>query len=225
MRLYYPLLSEPMLFEENKINVLTLENNKEYFKLVKNLLNQIETDDGEFILSKNYDEILLSKNCFVITDLFSIKFNDKKILNLIYKSLSKISNNEENYIETINTIEKFVSYFKDICNESPYDLSVNDEFDVVEIFKMLGIKINAKQEELTEKIIDYLSLIVELKGNVLFVFVNLKCFLNEEDLKDFYNEIFLRKINVLLLENHSSSSLKEYEKNIVIDNDLCEIIY
>lgn len=77
---------------------------------------------------------------------------------------------------------------------------------------------------LSEILPDYLKTATELGSTILFIFVNLKCFLSNENLKELYAYIAYEKINVLLIENTYRELPDSNEEVILFDQDLCRII-
>lgn len=60
-------------------------------------------------------------------------------------------------------------------------------------------------------------------GKIVFFICNLKTWLTEEELSILYKDVFYRKINIVLLENHVLDSNLGCEVYRIIDSDLCEI--
>ena len=56
----------------------------------------------------------------------------------------------------------------------------------------------------------------------LFVFVNLKAFLSENEITLFYQSVFYEKLSVLLLESGQKEPVRSCEEMRIIDKDLCE---
>ena len=80
MRIVHKDISNPIIINENKINILVLENKKFFIDKINELINQINGDYGDyFLFDLNDEELLISKNCEILTDLFSLDFDSKKI--------------------------------------------------------------------------------------------------------------------------------------------------
>ena len=86
MRIVHKDISNPIIINENKINILVLENKKFFIDKINELINQINGDYGDyFLFDLNDEELLISKNCEILTDLFSLDFDSKKIKSAILK--------------------------------------------------------------------------------------------------------------------------------------------
>lgn len=73
--------------EDNIIYTLVFENKKYYRENIIELINQYKGNEGSFILSSDNKEISFDKNSYIITDIFNIDINNKKVLSKIYSSL------------------------------------------------------------------------------------------------------------------------------------------
>ena len=72
--------------EDNIIYTLVFENKKYYRENIIELINQHKGKEGSYILSNDNKEILFDKHSYIITDIFNIDINSKKVLTKIYNS-------------------------------------------------------------------------------------------------------------------------------------------
>ena len=61
-------------------------------------------------------------------------------------------------------------------------------------------------------------------SEVLLVLINLKIWLTESQIKEFYRAIVSKKIRVLLIEVVQSEAVYLYEKKLQVDNDFVELL-
>lgn len=223
MRLVHSLFENHIDFYENQINVLAIENRKFMAELIQEINNQINGISGRFVLSDNERELKLDKSCELIVDYFNIDFNNRKNLTQLYKVMNKISIDEDMYDETIEMKSQLLRFLYDIEDHVEYSISIDEEFDMISVFKAIDIKFDIEELNFVEKLIEYLMLSRNLCGTRVFVLVNLKSFISYDDLRTFYKSIFYCKLNVLLIENADSDNKIECEKVTIIDQDLCEI--
>lgn len=212
-----------IIFEEEKINVLVVENPTLFTKLVLDFNSQINGEDGSLILSSDDYKILnINKNIEFISQPALININDKRFINKLYSILKELSLDADNYNKTMELFSAVAQHVYKLCNYADFDIELDNEFDVVNLFKSVGLKFYDKDLCLAEKILDYILTVRDLIKINVFVIVNLKSYLDEHSIKQFEKSIIDHKINLLLLESHQSSK-NEYEKMLIIDNDLCEI--
>lgn len=222
MKLSHNTLECPINFDEGTVNVLVVENARQMSNYISQLKLQIEGYDGGFVLSENNSSKPISDAVDLIMDPFSINPNTREIINSIYSSLSKKSKDQDHYLETNNLMASIESYILDMISEQDNLLRVTEEVSLSNILKLFGVKFIVSSESLLEAICDYLDINSKYSKIELFVFVNLKSFLNTEDMSLLYEHIVYNKQGVLLIERNESSML-ERERTIIIDQDLCEI--
>ena len=206
-------------FEEKNIVSLIVENKRIYRKIVENLVNNLNIEDGNIILSRNNKLIMPEKEFFVFSDYFNFDIN-KFVLNKYYKELKNLSENEF-LNETLEIKEILKDYINKLI-ENNYSLKFEDDLDVSQILKAFSIKFE-RSEDLLLNLFEWLKILNELLGYEIFFFINLENFLSEEELLEFSKFILYNKYKVVFLENFHRNKLFEDDNLIIIDNDLCEI--
>ena len=101
------------------------------------------------------------------------------------------------------------------------NIDINNDFDLDLIVKLLNVSIKNK-----DNILDNLFLLADIEHELniskLLVFVNLKQYLNEQELIELYKYLLYNNIVVLLIDSQAYGVCNEYEKKIIIDNELEE---
>ena len=96
-------LDNKILFEEGKVNVLEIYNKKLFYNLIS-ILNENDNnmEDNQIVLMQNDERVSIEKNVLVLTDIFNIDFNSKKILNKLYSILIRnLKNRQDDSLENI----------------------------------------------------------------------------------------------------------------------------
>ena len=211
---------------EDRINLIVIENKKAFLKYTEEIYNQCNISDemGDFVLSDDKGkELKISKCIDIIIDFYSIDINNKKILTKLYNQLSSIANENEMYIETGKINSRIIRYIDLIINESDYPLEYNIDFNISDLFKITGIKFDISYENTLEKICDYMDVSSRFLGKKIFVFVNIRTFFEKEEIIELYNFAKYNKIFIIMIENEISYKIDEYENVFILDKDLCEI--
>ena len=206
-------------FEEKNIVSLIVENKRVYRKIVEDLVNNLNIEDGNIILSRDNKLIMPEKEFFVFLDYFNFDIN-KFVLNKYYKELKKLSENE-----FLNETLEIKEILKDYINkmvENNYSLKFEDDLDVSQILKAFSIKFE-RSEDLLLNLFEWLKILNEVLGYEIFFFINLENFLSEDELLEFSKFILYNKYKVVFLENFYRNKLFDDDSLIVIDNDLCEV--
>lgn len=207
--------------KENQITVLSVEHPKAYSEILNDIWRQCQGDDGKFILSQQEKEKNIAKEMECIFNPFSLDCNDKKILNKLH---SEIMYQADNFLqnEMVSLNQSIILFLEKAIQHVPYSIDYNVDVDFSSILKMYGVKIEYSYENLLEKIVEYLK-VLRLVCNIhIFVFVGLKQYLTEEELKSLYEFVFYNKINLIIVEAIHSSHI-EGEKCWLLDKDMCII--
>ncbi len=220
MRFAHPELDFYIDSNENEANVLIIENGRLLYRLVSELDNQIETSDGRFVLSDKNDILPLNKNMILITDLFHIDSNQKKILTKIYSSLA-VTARDELYNLTAETLALNERLICELLESYPSELEYSAP-TVEGLIKVFGVKVFTGGESLLERLTDYIQLLNETFNINYFVIYSLHSMLTDEELKQFYSFTFMRKYVILSLEPYPIIPL-ECERVYIVDKDLCSV--
>lgn len=219
MTFAYPLLQETIRFEENKVNVLVIENKVELRKLLSGIREQLEGFDGELILAEKGQIIEFSKALYLITDPFSLDFDSKKLLAKVAQEACLAG--EEYTGEIQRLMSEINSLAFRICSRLDFDAAFSELEAFEDIVKLMGFRVDAEEMSFPEKLLEFIKLQRRFFNKKLFVFYNLRACLSNEELLMFYRCAMYEKQHLLLIEDIARSGAEEYEKTVIIDKDLC----
>lgn len=210
--------------EDNIIYTLVFENKKYYRENIIELINQHKGKEGSFILSNDNKEISFDKNSYIITDIFNIDINNKKVLSKIYSSLLK------EIVEDISSYNKLSTnirvYFEKLIFNSSLEIDQGEEIDMSLLLKLGDFKIHVENDDILEKFVKFLKVLSELCGYKIIFVVGLHTVFTQEEIIEIYKEVCLNKINIINIEYQQFNNLSnENYKEIVyiFDEDNCEI--
>ena len=209
---------------ENTIYTLVFENKKYYRENIKELISQHKGNEGNFIYSNDNNEISFEKSSYIITDIFNIEINSKKILTKIYNSLLKqIIDDTVEYNELTTHIR---AYFEKLIFNSPFEVEQGEEIDINSFLKLGDFRIHIEEDDILEKFIKFLKVLVKLCGiNIIFI-VGLHNVFTDEEIKEIYKEVCVNKISIINIEYRQFDNLSDenyIEKVYIFDKDNCEI--
>lgn len=222
MKLIIKYIDNNIDFDNSYINCLEIEN-KNYFYKIVNDINSISNGNilEDVIFSDDeYKELNLSNKINMVFDYFNFDFNSKKIISIINKKINdNISvEDKENLSKLYNKIRKI---YLPILNDMDLNIDINNDFDLDSVIKLLNVSIKPK-----DNLLDNLFLLVdiekELSFNKIIVFVNLKQYLNNNELIELYKYLLYNNVVVLLIDSQSYGVCNEYEKKLIIDDELEE---
>lgn len=224
MNIKFNYLDNILPITDTKITSVEIENKGYFYRTTTNF---IKISDGELIeeiyfFDENKEELTLANKIMVISDYFNFEIIMKKYSSHLQKLI--IENTDEKIINDITMLyKKVIKKMKIPLENIDFKIEYNNDFNIEQLLKLLKPNITLK-----DNIIDNLYLIIDLektfKFNKLLIFINLKQYLDKEDLEEFYKYCIYNKISILLIENMSHQIPTENEQKLIIDADLDEFM-
>lgn len=222
IKLVHSKLGFSLILEENRVNELVVEKPSLLAEIVRELEDQCEGQAGGFILSEDGSPLVIGKNSSFVINPFSIDSNNRKILTKLYQDIDFQVKNEL-YEEQAEFCQSYLNYMDCICRQSEFSLTYNIEPTCQELLKMADVKIDIEADTLLERIVEHIKISCSLLERNIFVFLNLKLFLAEQEIRELYKECFYRKVHLILIEAVYMGKYPE-EEICIVDKDAC-IIY
>ena len=220
MKLVYTELEKQLVFHENKVNVIVLENKLLFRRMINEFNQQVNGSEGGFTLSDNNKLLKIDREAILVLNPFTLDINSRKALTGLYNELGKLGMNEENYLKTCKVKGEIGEYIYDLLNQVDYALTFKEDFCLQNLFKALEIEFEVGSGDFLEHLVYFMDVCSKFQKVKILAFVNLKTYLADEELKEFYKEAFYRKMNLLLFENSIFKELPDEDVSIV-DSDLC----
>lgn len=216
-------LENKIVFEEGKINVLEIYNKKLFYNLIT-ILNENDNgqEDNQIVLFEDGIRVSIEKNVFVLTDMFNVDFNSKKITNKLYNLLAEnIKNRQDNELENISL--ELRNYLIEEINELPFEFNMKSELELSDLLKAFDLKIDTMcYTSVVEKIEFFIAIISILKIATILVIPNLKTYLDDDELLEIYKYSIYNNVKLLVIESKSSDELLKYETKNIIDEEFDE---
>lgn len=223
MKLVYPEYKYQIIFDEDIINVVIIENQKEFTHLLEELLQQCGGKEGRFVLSEDDKILKISTDIQCIVNPMIMELNTKKIIDKIYEQLKETVQTTEMYLEVKKLYGMMMEFIQRTIDQYDYHLVYDDLVEEKSLFKMVDLRVAEEGNDLLSKIVDYMKLNSRLLKCKVFLFVNLKSFLTEEELKLLYKTCLYEKYNLVLIESMNRPEKNANERVLIIDKDCCEI--
>lgn len=221
-------LENDIIFTEEYINVLQIQDKKLFTNVINSLndnINNIEDTKERIIILDNDTEIKIEKEVLMFIDVFNIDFNQKKIQSALYNKIEKIYKQEFERMSEFQTIfQKLQLNVLDVFNEFPFEFDYKESIGIQEYLKLLGLKISNNKGKITDTIFSLIDVVEYLSVTKRLIFVNLKLYLIDDELKEIYKYAMYKKVNILLIETGEEKEPFENEKILYIDSDYDEII-
>lgn len=221
-------LENDIIFKEEYINVLQIQDKKLFTNVINSLndnINNIEDTKERIIILDNDIEIKIEKEVLMIIDVFNIDFNQKKIQSALYNKIEKIYKQEFERMSEFQIIfQKLQLNVLDVFNEFPFEFNYKESIGIQEYLKLLGLKISNNKGKIIDTVFSLIDVVEYLSAAKLLVFVNLKLYPSDDELNEIYKYAMYKKVNILLIETGEEKEPLENEKILYIDSDYDEII-
>lgn len=223
MRLIFPLLKDPLdLGREDKINILVIENQKYFTHFLKQLWKGVQKQESEIVLSENHVPVDLSKKLETVQNYVPFEINKKTLLTKLYQRAQSVMMNEDFYMMTGEIIEQNVNFLNKVIQTLPFAIDISPDYDISYIMKSVNMRFDSDYDSLSEQLIDYMETVNELEGEKCFALVNLRNYIDDDEIDSFYKSILYKKLCVLVV-SANDYTLSKYEHKTIVDRDLCVI--
>lgn len=210
--------------KENRVPVIIVENTAIRLSLIEELYEQIMGKAGNWFLVENEKKYDLSKSVEIVLEPFSLQLNNKKVKTKLVQDL-KIIAEEYFYTEGLELYSLMCSYLEKILEKVSYPLRYKEDWNSAELFKMFNVELDEEYENTYDKLFNYVKLVNQVCGTKMFVMLNMKQYLSENQLMELYKLSQYCKIQLILIEFNASNPKLECEDVYVLDNDRCIIVY
>ncbi|GEL92712.1 CRISPR-associated protein Csn2 [Enterococcus villorum] len=196
MNLNFPLLDQPVKIKNGTFFII------EDVTVFANVIAWFYRYEGEGKLKLFNDQYqkLKATEIMIVTDILGFDVNSSAMLKLIYADLEQQLNVK---IEVKTKIEQLTTTLSELIDYEllDHDLDlVHDEMTILELFKVLGIKIETKKVTIFEKMLEILQVYKYLSKKKLLIFINSCAYLTAEEIEELQNYISLCNMDVLFLE-------------------------
>lgn len=203
------------------INVLEIENKKVFFRLI-NDLNQICNGNviEEIKAFSDDKEINITNKVNVISDFFNIDFS--RYMLLINKLINE--NLKDNSDKSLLLLyKKLIQKYNNIISTVDLPIAVNNDATIESLTKLFKLKVNYKSS-IIENLFSIIELERSLKSSKFIVLVNLKQYLDDNELNELYKYSIYNNVNIILIDSQCYGCSHDFEKKLIVDDNLVEFM-
>lgn len=219
MRIILPEIDHVFECAGNKSCSIVIENQQVFYRIVLDLFQQIQGHEGLAVLSEENKVLSFAKYGELHSQFVPFDMNPKNLITKINARMQHLAVEEFHYVKTKELLSEWESHLMDLSMEMIGNFVFNKISPEV-LIKSAGICIDDLQESLGEKLLDYFEVVQEYDAKKLFILVNLRSFMSDEEMEKFLESVLARKIQLLLLES-SEHQVLEAEQRYIVDADLC----
>ncbi len=224
MMIKFNFLDNIIEITDDFITTIEVENKKYFYRIIKDLYD-IEKgilSENVVFFDENRKELNRNGKIKVYTNYFELQPNSNKVTNEMIKYFTNLLL-EEDKLAIQKQYKKLVNLYKKFLNNVDIPLVVEENNSIDNILKQLKVSFNVQ-----DNLLDNLLLILDIEHvfqfNDLLIFVNLKQYLNKVELIELYKYAIYNKVQILLIDSQSYGCTQNYEKKLIIDENLEEIV-
>ena len=225
MRIAFYGLEKSIELTPGRVSVLQVENQA----LFTRLCSSLRSGEGEGSLEPyslwNEDVEVKPGDAFLFVDSpFDLPWDDRALAGEMSKRFEKLFLEDEELRGRVDRAAQQMA--ADIASlglsmHAGYGFGI--EWDVRKFIRAFGFGVDRSQQNtILDSLIDFMSLALDAGLKKPLVFVNLKTFLTESELKSLYEHAFFTSLSVLLLENKVDENVYEHEDKRAIDLQFLE---
>lgn len=215
--LRFPQLDNEISVSTNYVRSVNIMNRAILIQIYNSLASQ---DNKLAIFDENYHQI--TKN-ILICNLPNLPFDDKTLVNVLYKKLSTKILSELDYSTTVskkmNEIRKIIW---SMTSMSSADYSISESFDILKMIKLFDIVPAYDISSLLDSCITFLDFINDISGQMIICFMMPDIFLDENQYQLLINHAIFSEIPVLMFNAGAFDGEHENERKTLIDQQLFE---
>lgn len=224
MKIKIPLISEQIdISSEAAVNVVVIENQNAFYEFLKDCSNQINNNEyGNVVMSRDNEPVEMSKYAEIISDFLSLNINCTNMVTKLHKKINSTMTEQDFWINTQQVCAEVKKNILNISDFIDFSIDIGNEFDVLYLLKAAGVKFYDDYNSLSEKLLAYIINSYKLGNKKCFILVNLRDYISNTDIENFYKSILYNKLKVLIVSS-KDYPVSKYEKKVIIDKDLCVI--
>lgn len=209
--------------KENIVSIIVLEDVKLRLPLINELFSQTSGNEGNWLLFENDKSFDLGKKAELILEPLTLTLNNKKVKTKLYQDIKTISQ-DCCFSQGLEVHSQICNYLENMLDKLPYPVKYDEDWDVSEILKAYNVELVEEYDNIFEKLYNYIKLVNTVCGTDIFIMVNIKQYLTDEQITELYKTAAYGKIQLVLIE-FSINNKRDCEELYILDNDDCVITY
>lgn len=209
--------------KENIVSIIVLEDVKLRLPLINELFSQTSGKEGNWLLFENDKSFDLGKKVELILEPLTLTLNNKKVKTKLYQDIKTIAQ-DYCFSQGLEVHSQICNYLENVLDKLPYPVKYDEDWDVSEILKAYNVELVEEYDNIFEKLYNYIKLVNTVCGTDIFIMVNIKQYLTDDQITELYKMAAYGKIQLVLIE-FSTNNKRDCEELYILDNDDCVITY
>ena len=203
------------------VNELVVESQAYWRQLIQDLYDHQEDGSG-ISLTKDGHALDFSSDVEVVTNPLNLDFNHRRVMLNLFKLLTNTALSENHYLPTQQIKTQVASYIVDLVESSQINFQVaTDDFSLTQLAKAVNLHL-VSDDNLLVRLTEYQEIMRDLGQTKLLIWLNLRSFLDDNELAQLVTANAERELDCLLLESTARNKLINVPR-MIIDQDQCLI--
>lgn len=171
--------------KENIVSIIVLEDVKLRLPLINELFSQTSGKEGNWLLFENDKSFDLGKKVELILEPLTLTLNNKKVKTKLYQDIKTIAQ-DYCFSQGLEVHSQICNYLENMLDKLPYPVKYDEDWDVSEILKAYNVELVEEYDNIFEKLYNYIKLVNTVCGTEIFVMVNIKQYLTDDQITELY---------------------------------------
>lgn len=209
--------------ETERINAIILEDSEQYTGLIQKIWNQVHKVEETLLLYGTENELLdMSKRCDILFSIEDLNLQNSRIQKKLITYLTDEIQTNVLYDKIVENQAELLRLMENVKDISEYPICMNEEYNIADILKYIGVKLSETEGSFCEKLIDYMKISYDFLRIDVFFIVGCKGYMKETDYQYLQKWTRYQQI-VLVLVECEESRLPTGINKYIMDSDRCLI--
>ena len=202
------------------VTTLQVENGALFARVAQSLVSlEGRMAQEPFTLWEGDVEVKPSSALLVVPNVFDLPWDDCALMGAVLKRIEREFLEDEDLRRAIEAMDSSLSEkLLGLGFGMNSDYGFGLEWDLKRYLKFRGFGVGRRVDEsLLDNLLNFISLALDAGCKKAIVFVHVKTFLTNNEVKALFDHVFYSKMKVLLLENKRDGNAYDYERKMIVD--------
>ena len=225
MNLVLSGFSEALTLGNDRVSVLEVHNRRLFARICQSLASELDSEALEPYALWNGEDRRSSRNYFLfVFNPFELPWSERALMGEVLERVEDMFLAEDDVRQEIETAGRALSErVASLGLRLQSDYAFEVQWEMRKYLKAFDFGVEVDPfDALLDNLIKFLKFASDAAFEKQLVFVNLKNFLEPDEVQEFYRQAVFLELNVLLLENVPDDAVFEYERKMCIDKDFLQ---
>lgn len=225
MNLVLSGFSEALTLGSDRVSVLEVHNRRLFARICQSLASELDSEALEPYALWNGEDRRSSRNYFLfVFNPFELPWSGRALMGEVLERVEDMFLAEDDVRQEIETAGRALSErVASLGLRLQSDYAFEVQWEMRKYLKAFDFGVEVDPfDALLDNLIKFLKFASDAAFEKQLVFVNLKNFLEPDEVQEFYRQAVFLELNVLLLENVPDDAVFEYERKMCIDKDFLQ---